>query len=35
LKVPADKLRGMLGIANVTFKQGEQRLAIIDTPLQG
>ena len=35
LKVPADKLRGMLGIASVTFKQGEQRLAIIDTPLQG
>jgi 3',5'-cyclic AMP phosphodiesterase CpdA len=35
LKVPADKLRGMLGIASVTFKQGEQRLAIIDTPLEG
>ncbi len=35
LKVPADKLRSMLGIANVTFKQGEQRLAIIDVPLQG
>ena len=25
----------MLGIANVTFKQNEQHLAIIDTPLQG
>jgi hypothetical protein len=25
----------MLGIASVTFKQNEQRLAIIDTPLQG
>jgi hypothetical protein len=24
----------MLGIANVTFKQNEQRLAIIDTPLK-
>jgi 3',5'-cyclic AMP phosphodiesterase CpdA len=35
LKVADDKLRSMLGIANVTFKQGEQRLAIIDTPLQG
>ena len=35
LKVPADKLRGMLGIASVTFKQGAQRLAIIDTPLRG
>ena len=33
MKVPADKLRGMLGIASVTFKQNEQRLAIIDTPL--
>ncbi len=35
LKVPADKLRGMLGIASVTFRQGAQRLAIIDTPLRG
>jgi len=35
LKALADKLRSMLGIASVTFKQGEQRLAIIDTPLQG
>jgi 3',5'-cyclic AMP phosphodiesterase CpdA len=34
LKVPDDKLRSMLGTASVTFKQGEQRLAIIDTPLQ-
>jgi 3',5'-cyclic AMP phosphodiesterase CpdA len=33
LKVPDDKLRTMLGTASVTFKQGEQRLAIIDTPL--
>ena len=35
MKVPDDQLRGMLGIANVTFKQNEQRLAIIDSPLQG
>jgi len=35
MKVPDDQLRKMLGIANVTFKQNEQRLAIIDTPLQG
>lgn len=34
MKVPDDKLRTMLGTASVTFKQGEQRLAIIDTPLQ-
>ena len=30
MKVPAEQLR-----TNVTFKQGEARLAIIDTPLQG
>lgn len=35
VKVPDDKLRSVLGTASVTFKQGEQRLAIIDTPLQG
>jgi 3',5'-cyclic AMP phosphodiesterase CpdA len=35
MKVPDDKLRSVLGIADVTFKQGEQRLAIIDQPLQG
>src|SRR5215467_12258330 len=34
MKVPDDELRKMLGIANVTFKQNEQRLAIIDSPLQ-
>jgi 3',5'-cyclic AMP phosphodiesterase CpdA len=31
---PADKLGTVLGIANVTFKQNEQRLAIVDSPLQ-
>ena len=35
MKVADDKLRSMLGVANVTFKRGDQRLAIIDTPLQG
>ncbi len=35
MKVPDDQLRKMLGIADVTFKQNEQRLAIVDTPLQG
>jgi 3',5'-cyclic AMP phosphodiesterase CpdA len=35
LKVPDDKLRSMLGIANITVKRGDQRLAIIDSPLQG
>ena len=34
LKVADDQLRKMLGTASVTFKQNEQRLAIIDTPLQ-
>ncbi len=35
MKVADDKLRSVLGIADVTFKQGDQRLAIIDQPLQG
>ena len=35
MKVPDDKLRTMLGIASVTFKQNEQRLAIVDSALQG
>jgi 3',5'-cyclic AMP phosphodiesterase CpdA len=33
MKVPDDQLRKMLGIADVTFKQNQQRLAIVDTPL--
>ena len=35
MKVEDSKLRSMLGIADVNFKQGDQHLAIIDTPLQG
>jgi 3',5'-cyclic AMP phosphodiesterase CpdA len=35
MKVPVDKLRSMLGVATITYKQNEQRLAIIDSPLQG
>jgi len=35
MKVADDKLRTLLGVASVTFKQGQQRLAIIDQPLQG
>jgi 3',5'-cyclic AMP phosphodiesterase CpdA len=34
MKVDDGKLRSMLGITNVTFRSGQQRLAIIDTPLQ-
>jgi hypothetical protein len=34
MKVADDKLRGLLGVASINFKPGEQRLAIIDTPLQ-
>ena len=34
MKVPADQLEKMLGIASVTFRQTEQRLAIVDTPLK-
>ncbi|MEY9762824.1 3',5'-cyclic AMP phosphodiesterase CpdA [Bradyrhizobium ottawaense] len=35
MKVEDTKLRSMLGVASINFKQNEQRLAIIDTPLQG
>jgi 3',5'-cyclic AMP phosphodiesterase CpdA len=35
MKVPDDKLRGLLGIAEVNYKVGNARLAIIDQPLQG
>src|SRR5215211_7774721 len=35
MKVAEDKLRTMLGISTVTFKRGDQRLAVIDTPLRG
>ena len=34
LKVPNDKLRVLRGVSDVTFRRGQQRLAIIDTPLQ-
>jgi 3',5'-cyclic AMP phosphodiesterase CpdA len=34
MKVADDKLRSVLGITDVTFKRGQQRLAIIDQPLQ-
>jgi hypothetical protein len=35
LKVADEKLRALLGTASITFKRGEARLAIIDTPLLG
>jgi 3',5'-cyclic AMP phosphodiesterase CpdA len=35
MKVPVEKLRTMLGIADITYKQNNKRLAIIDSPLQG
>ena len=34
MKVADDKLRSLLGITDVTFRRGQQRLAIIDAPLQ-
>ena len=34
MKVEDAKLRSMLGVASIDFKQGDERLAIIDTPLQ-
>jgi 3',5'-cyclic AMP phosphodiesterase CpdA len=33
LKVPADKLRSVLGIREVTYLEGQQPLALVDTPL--
>jgi 3',5'-cyclic AMP phosphodiesterase CpdA len=33
-KVPLDKLRSLLGIANVAYRQNQQRLAIIDQALK-
>ena len=35
MKVADDKLRTVLGVASINFKPGNQRVAIIDTPLQG
>ena len=35
MKVADDKLRTLLGTASIIFKPGDERLAIIDTPLQG
>jgi 3',5'-cyclic-AMP phosphodiesterase len=33
MKVPADQLRNMLGIAHVNFVQGKHSLAVVDSPL--
>src|SRR6187399_693795 len=35
MKVEDSRLRSMLGVASINFKQNNQPLAIIDTPLQG
>ena len=35
MKVPADKLRGLLGLTDVTFVRGEHTLAVVDSPLAG
>jgi hypothetical protein len=35
MKVADDKLRSLLGVTDVTFKRGQQRLAIVDKPLRG
>jgi 3',5'-cyclic AMP phosphodiesterase CpdA len=35
MKVDDDKLRSVLGTASITFRPGQQRLAIVDTALQG
>jgi Icc protein len=33
LKVPADQLRSLLGITDVTYVQGQQALAVVDSTL--
>jgi hypothetical protein len=33
MKVPADKLRDVLGIRDVNFVAGSHRLALVDSPL--
>jgi 3',5'-cyclic AMP phosphodiesterase CpdA len=35
MKVESSKLRTLLGVSNVTFKRGKERLAIIDKTLEG
>jgi 3',5'-cyclic AMP phosphodiesterase CpdA len=35
MKVADDKLRSLLGVTDINFKRGQQRLAIVDKPLQG
>jgi 3',5'-cyclic AMP phosphodiesterase CpdA len=35
MKVADDKLRSVLGVTNVNFVRGQQRLALVDKPLQG
>jgi Icc protein len=35
MKVPAERLRSVLGIAEVHFKQGDHSLAVVDSPLAG
>ena len=35
MKVADDKLRTLLGTASISFQPGRERLAIVDTPLQG
>jgi Icc protein len=35
LKVPAEKLRSLLGVTNVDFVSGKHTLAIVDSPLDG
>jgi 3',5'-cyclic AMP phosphodiesterase CpdA len=34
MKIAEDKLRTVLGVSEVTFQRGRERLAIVDTPLQ-
>jgi hypothetical protein len=33
MKVPADKLRGLLGVTDVNFVRGKETLAVVDSTL--
>jgi hypothetical protein len=35
MKVPAEKLRRILGLASIQYVPGKEALAIIDSPLEG
>jgi hypothetical protein len=35
MKVPAEKLRSVLGVTSVNYVEGHNTLAVVDSPLAG